>query len=354
MKAFGTTPDGRDVHLFTLRNAHGLAVELSDFGATVLRLFAPDRHGEFADVVLGFDSLDGYTVRTGSPYFGATIGRCGNRIAGGRFSLDGKVYTLATNNAPAGRPCHLHGGVRGFDKVLWRAEPLSDPNGEGLRLHYRSVDGEEGYPGNLDVSVSFTLTPDDALRIDYTAQTDQPTPVNLTNHSYFNLAGEGAPSVLGHVVTLNASRFTPVDAGLIPMGRLDPVADTPFDFLAPHTIGERIVRPNEQLRFGNGYDHNFVLDSGGGVLALAATVLEPQSGRELEVLTTEPGVQFYTGNFLDGTKRGKHGHAYERRSAFCLETQHFPDSPNQPSFPPVILRPGETYRSTTVYRFKAR
>lgn len=354
MKAFGRAPNGRDAHLYTVRRDDGFGIEVTDFGATIVRLFAPDRHGNFSDVVLGFDSIEGYARPAGSPYFGSTIGRCGNRIAHGRFTLDGRPYALATNNAPGGIPCHLHGGACGFDKVLWQAEPLTSGDGPGLCLRYLSRDGEEGYPGNLDAAVEFTVTADNAVRIDYTATTDQPTPVNLTNHSYFNLGGEGARSVLGHVLTLNASRYTPVNAGLIPLGDLAQVENTPFDFRSPHTLGERIDRANEQLRFAGGYDHNFVLDGSDGTLALAAIVLEPQSGRELEVLTTEPGVQLYSGNFLDGSLIGKNGHAYGRRSGFCLETQHFPDSPNQPSFPTVILQPGRTYRSTTVFRFKVR
>jgi aldose 1-epimerase len=353
MKAFGTTPDGQPAHLFSLRHDSGFGAEITDFGATVVRLFAPDRHGRFEDVVLGFDPVDVY-ARPSGPYFGATIGRSGNRIANGKFTLDGKPYTLATNNAPGGIPCHLHGGVKGFNRVPWQAEPVNTPAGPALRLNYRSKDGEEGYPGNVDVTVVFTIANGNALQIDYTATTDQPTLVNLTNHSYFNLSGEGARSILGHVLTMNASRFTPVNAGLIPTGELASVVDTPFDFRSPHTIGERIDRPNEQIRFGAGYDHNFVLDSGGGTLALAATVLEPQSGRELEVLTTEPGVQLYTGNYLDGSLPGKNGHTYPRRSGLCLETQHFPDAPNHPAFPSTVLRPGQTYRSTTVYRFKTR
>lgn len=351
MKSFGKTPEGRETRLFTLRRAGGLSVDVTDFGGTIVRLFAPDRNGVAHDVVLGFDSVEGY-ARPG-PYLGATIGRCGNRIAAGRFTLDGKTYQLATNNAPGGLPCHLHGGPGGFDKVLWDVEEFRDGPDPLLVLRHLSKDGEEAYPGNLDTRVAFSLTPDNGLRIDYAATADQPTPVNLTNHTYFNLAGEGSRPILGHVLTLNASRFTPVNAGLIPTGEIAPVADTPFDFRAPHTIGERIDRANEQLRFGAGYDHNYVLDSGGGGLSLAAAVLEPQSGRELEVLTTEPGVQFYSGNFLDGLT-GKNGHAYHRRTGFCLETQHFPDSVNQPSFPSVILRPGQTYRSSTVFRFKAR
>jgi aldose 1-epimerase len=352
MKPFGKTPDGRETHLYTLRHDNGFGADIADFGGTVVRLFAPDRHGRFEDVVLGFDSVDGYT-RPG-PYFGATIGRCGNRIAHGQFTLDGRTYKLATNNAPGGIPCHLHGGPGGFDKVLWTVENVVESGTHPkLQLRYLSDDGEEGYPGNVEVAVSFSLTDDNGLRIDYTARTDKPTPVNLTNHTYFNLAGEGGLPVLGHALTINASRYTPVNAGLIPTGSLAEVRDTPFDFRAPHTIGDRIDRANEQLRFGAGYDHNYVLDSGGGSLAVAAVALDPLSGRELEVLTTEPGVQFYSGNFLEG-QVGKNGHAYARRTGFCLETQHFPDSPNHPEFPSVILRPGATYRSTTVFRFKAR
>lgn len=352
MKPFGKTPDGRETHLYTLRHDNGFSADITDFGGTVVRLFAPDRHGRLDDIVLGFDSVDGYT-RPG-PYFGATIGRCGNRIAHGQFTLDGRTYKLATNNAPGGIPCHLHGGPGGFDKVLWTVENVAESGAHPkLQLRHLSRDGEEGYPGNVEVAVSFSITDDNGLRIDYTARTDKPTPVNLTNHTYFNLAGEGGLPVLGHALTINASRYTPVNAGLIPTGGIAEVRDTPFDFRAPHTIGDRIDRANEQLRFGAGYDHNYVLDSGGGSLAVAAVALDPLSGRELEVLTTEPGVQFYSGNFLEG-QVGKNGHAYARRTGFCLETQHFPDSPNHPDFPSVILRPGETYRSTTVFRFKAR
>ncbi len=352
MKSFGQTPDGRDAQLYTLENSNGIRAEIANYGGIIVRLFTRDRKGALSDVVLGFDTLAEYIAQ--SPFFGCIVGRCGNRIAGGRFVLDGQSYTLAQNNKPGGIPCHLHGGRRGFDKVLWHAEPFSSPTGSALRLQYESKNGEEGYPGNLNVTVTYVLGGDDALTIVYEARTDRATPVNLTNHSYFNLAGEGAAPVLGHVLTLNASAYTPVNAGLVPQGEIAPVADTPFDFTAPHTIGERIDRPHEQLRFAGGYDHNFVLDARGGQLALAATVLEPQSGRLMEVLTTEPGVQFYSGNFLTGSLVGKNGHVYPRRGGFCLETQHFPDSPNQPHFPSVILRPGETLHSTTVYRFSTR
>ena len=352
MSPFGTLPDGRPAQLHTLANAAGFRAEISDYGGTVVRLFAPDRRGELADVVLGFDRVEDYVAR--SPYFGCLIGRVGNRIADGTFSLNGRRYTLAKNNTPGGIPCHLHGGTRGFDKVRWTAERADTTDGAGLRLHYRSADGEEGYPGNLDVTVTYRVTPDNALRIDYAATTDQPTPVNLTNHSYFNLAGHDAGTVLGHALTIHAGGYIPVNAGLIPLGRIDPVAGTPFDFRAPHTLGDRIEVANEQLRFAGGYDHNYAIDRSGEGLVPAATAFEPKTGRLLEVLTTEPGLQFYSGNFLDGSFAGKNGCIYQRRDGFCLETQHFPDAPNQPAFPSTILQPGATLRSTTIYRFSAR
>lgn len=357
--SFGLTPDGRDCRLYTLENAAGLRADISDYGGTIVRLLAPDRSGRLADVVLGFDRAEGYVAHTS--YFGCLVGRVANRIAGSKFSLDGRTFTLATNNTPAGIPCQLHGGLRGFDRALWRAEPLTTSAGPALRLHYRSVDGEEGYPGNLDVTVTYTLA-GSALHLDYVATTDQPTPVNLTNHTYFNLAGEGSGSVLDHVLTLHARRYTPANAGMIPTGEIAPVAGTPFDFTTPHALGERIAAPHPQLQLGAGYDHNFVIDRDGAAPAAgtpsepvpAATVWEPRSGRLLEVLTTEPGVQLYTGNFLDGSLQGKGGEAYQHRHGFCLETQHFPDSPNQPTFPSVILRPGAVFQSTTVFRFSAR
>ncbi len=350
-QTFGRLPDGRESRLFALRHASGFQADISDYGGTLVRLLAPDRAGRFADVVLGFDSVARYPAE--SPYFGALIGRVGNRIAAGKFTLDGRTHSLVTNNTPDGIPCHLHGGNVGFDKVLWSAEPITRAGQPALRLRYTSADGEEGYPGNLAVEVTYALTADPGLRIDYTATTDRATPVNLTNHSYFNLAGAGLGDVLAHEVTLRASRYTPVRPGLIPTGELAPVAGTPFDFLQPRTIGERIAQPHEQLRLGSGYDHNWVLDSADGSLALAATVREPASGRVLEVLTTEPGLQFYTGNFLTGKLTGKSGATYARRGGLCLETQHFPDSVNQPAFPATILHPGQTYRSTTLYRFPA-
>lgn len=356
MTPFGRTPEGREARLFSLSHPGGLRVEITDYGGAVVRLFAPDHHGRPADVVLGFDRVEDYVAH--SPYFGCIIGRCGNRIAHGTFLLDGRMHRLTTNNSPGGFPCHLHGGHQGFDKVLWDAEPFTVAGQPALRLRHRSPDGHEGYPGTVDVTVTYTVTSDHALRIDYEATADQPTPVNLTNHSYFNLGGEGSGDVLGHVLTLPARHYTPVNAGLIPTRQIVPVAGTPFDFTAPHKIGARIDSPNEQLRFAGGYDHNYVLDreapAAPDALVLAASVLEPLSGRLLEVHTTEPGLQFYSGNFLAGAFAGKNGHVYRRRAGFCLETQHFPDSPNHPSFPSVILRPGHTLRSTTLYRFNVR
>jgi len=350
MKPFGRIPDGREARLFTLENAAGFRADISDYGGAVVRLLAPDVQGRLGDVVLGFDRAETYAAH--GAYCGTLIGRYGNRIARGRFSLDGADYVLAKNSGAGPTACHLHGGTQGFDKVLWQAESLATPDGPALRLRYRSPDGEEGYPGNLDVTVVYTVTAGNELRIDYQAVTDRATPVNLTNHAYFNLRGEGDGDVLGHVLELNAMAYTPVDEALIPTGEIGFVGGTPFDFRHPHAIGERIAEADEQLRRAGGYDHNFVLERDGGGLARAATVREPESGRILDVLTTEPGVQFYSGNFLDGTLRGKSGRLYARRSGFCLETQHFPDSPNQPDFPSTILRPGQTLRSTTVYRFR--
>jgi aldose 1-epimerase len=339
---FGKTPDGTEVALYTFRNSHGMEVSITPWGATVTAIRVPDRQGKAADVVLGFDSLAGYLGT--DPYFGASIGRYGNRIAKGSFKLDGNTYTLARNDGEN----HLHGGKQGFDKRLWTARELPKP-AAGLELRYVSADGEEGYPGALSVTVTYTLTETNELRIDYRATTDKPTVLNLTNHSYFNLAGGG--DVLGHQVQINASRFTPVDSGLIPTGELRGVKGTPFDFTAPHAIGERINASDEQLRFGKGYDHNWVLDGASGAIRLAARVSEPTSGRVMEVLTTEPALQLYTGNFLDGSVHGKGGRAYAYRGAMCLESQHYPDSPNHPAFPTTTLRPGQTYSSTTIYRF---
>jgi aldose 1-epimerase len=352
VRAFGKMSDGRPVHLYTLKNASGLIAEISDYGGIVVSLRVPDRSGHSADVALGFNTLAEYQEK--SPYFGAIIGRVGNRIAHGKFSLDGKTYTLVTNNNPGGMPCQLHGGIKGFDKVLWAADSAQRDGEPALRLRYLSVDGEEGYPGNLQVEVVYSVTKDNGLRIDYTATTDRATPVNLTNHSYFNLRGEGEGTILDHELTLHASRYTPVNAGLIPTGELAPVAGTPLDFTQPHKIGERIGAANEQLKRGLGYDHNFVIDGANGELRSAAVVHEPTTGRVMEVLTTEPGIQFYSGNFLDGKSNGKSGRPHAYRTGFALETQHFPDSVNQPNFPSIILRPGQTYRTTTLYRFSAK
>ena len=338
---FGQTSTGERVELYTLRNAKGVEAAITNFGGILVSLKVPDRDGKLGDVVLGFDSLDGYLKR--HPYFGAIIGRYGNRIGQAKFRLDGIEYPLARNNGEN----HLHGGIRGFDKVLWKAKV----NGQSLELSYLSKDGEEGYPGNLAVTVSYTLTDNNELRIDYGATTDKNTVVNLTNHSYFNLAGQGEGNILAHQVMIDADRFTPVDKGLIPTGELRNVEGTPFDFRKPHAIGDRVDAKDEQLTLGNGYDHNFVLNGPAGSLRLAARVTESKSGRVMEVLTTEPGVQFYIGNFLDGTLKGKEGKVYQRRYGFCLETQHFPDSPNKPNFPSVLLKPGSRYLSTTIFRF---
>jgi len=346
---FGTTRSGAPARLYTLENVDGFRVEISDFGGTVVRMIAPDRQGRSADVVLGFDSVERY--ETDSPYFGGIIGRFGNRIAHGQFMLDGAVIKLPCNNTPNGIPCHLHGGVVGFDKVMWSATAKMTAEGPSLRLTYGSSHGEEGFPGNLGVTVTYTVTAENALRLEYHATTDRPTPVNLTNHSYFNLRGEGNGTILGHQLTLNARSYTPVNAGLIPTGAIAPVSGTPLDFTSPRAIGESIDANDEQLRHAGGYDHNWVLAQEHAGLTLAARVYEPESGRTLDVFTTEPGIQFYSGNFLNGSLAGKAGQHYPWRGGFCLETQHFPDAPNQPHFPSVILRPGQEYRSSTEYRF---
>ncbi|MFD2785633.1 aldose epimerase family protein [Hymenobacter rubripertinctus] len=343
---FGRLPDGTAVLLYTLTNAHGLRATISTYGGTLTSLLVPDKTGRPGDVVLGFDTLEGYQspeFRKANPYFGALIGRYGNRIARGRFSLDGQPYQLARNNGENS----LHGGNQGFDKVVWDAVPGLSAAGQTLRLTYLSPAGEEGYPGNLRVTVVYTLTADNALQIDYSATTDQATPVNLTNHTYFNLALGQQPDVLAHVVRLAADHYTVVDDDLIPTGELRPAEDTPFDFRQPRAIGEQLAR------VPGGYDHNWVLNPEAKTL-LAATVYEPTSGRVMEVSTTEPGVQFYTGNFLDGTLTGKNGVRYAKHAGFCLETQHFPDSPNQPTFPDTVLRPGQTFQSSTRYRFGVR
>jgi len=340
---FGKTSDGVPVQIYTLTNQNGLEARITNYGGIVVSLKTPDRRGVMADIVLGFDTLSGY-LTSPSPYFGALIGRYGNRIGHARFTLDGVEYKLAANNGANA----LHGGLRGFNKVVWTPRELPDG---GLELTYLSKDGEEGYPGNLKVIVAYHLTDANELRIDYAATTDKDTVLNLTNHSYFNLKGAGNGDILDHLVTLNADRFTPVDAGLIPTGELRSVAGTPFDFRKPAAIGARIEQNDEQLKLGKGYDHNFVLNKNGAAPSLAARVEESSSGRVLEVLTDQPGVQFYTSNNLDGTIKGAAGKAFGHRGALCLETQHFPDSPNHPKFPSTLLKPGQQFHSATIYRF---
>ncbi len=340
--AFGTVA-GRPVEVYTLRNAKGVEARVTNFGGVIVSLKTPDRAGKLEDIVLGFDSVTPYIA--GAPYFGAIIGRYGNRIGNAQFTLDGKTYTLAKNDGAN----HLHGGVKGFDKVIWAAEPFTGKGERGLVLKYTSADGEEGYPGTLKATVTYTLTDANELAVEYVATTDKATPVNLTQHSYFNLAGAGIGDILGHKLMIAASGFTPVDAGLIPTGAIAPVKGTPFDFRVPTAIGARIDADDPQLKNGKGYDHNWVLDRKGKGLQLAARVVEPTSGRTLEVRTTEPGLQFYAGNFLDGTIKGKGGKVYGHRTGFCLETQHYPDSPNKASFPSTILRPGQEYRTRTVF-----
>jgi aldose 1-epimerase len=344
-----SAPAGPSAELFTLTNAHGIEVRLTNYGGIITSLKTPDRSGRFADIVLGYDSLSGYLRDT--PYFGAIVGRFGNRIARGRFTLDGTTYRLAINNGPNS----LHGGLRGFDKVVWNAEPFRNQQGVGVALDYTSADMEEGYPGTLRSRVTYTLTDDNRLIVDYQATTDKATPVNLTQHSYWNLAGDASRDILAHVLTINADAMTPVDSTLIPTGEIASVAGTPFDFRTPMPIGARIdQRQNAQIRYGGGYDHNFVLNRGGtaaGALSLAAHVAEPTTGRTLDVFTTEPGLQFYSGNFLDGSITGKSGHVYHYRYGLVLETQHYPDSPNHPNFPSTILHPGEKYSTPTVFQF---
>ncbi|HXK62546.1 MAG TPA: aldose epimerase family protein [Acidobacteriota bacterium] len=345
---FGKTADGQTVDLYTLTNDNGMVVKITNWGATIVSVFTPDRAGNSADVVLGYDDLDGYL--TDRAYFGCTVGRYGNRIGQARFTLDGKEYQLARNDGEN----HLHGGVAGFNKKLWHAKEINRPEAVGVQMNYVSQDGEEGYPGNLDVTVTFTLDNQNQIRIDYLATTDKPTVVNLTNHSYFNLLGDAAGDILGHELTINADRFTVVDSGLIPTGELRPVEGTPLDFRQPKTVGSRIEEGYEQLVLGRGYDHNWVINQEGNAPWLAARVFEPKTGRVVEVFTSEPGVQFYSGNFLDGTIKGKKGVVYQKRYGLCLETQHFPDSPNRPEFPSTTLRPGEKYETTTIYRFSVR
>jgi aldose 1-epimerase len=347
---FGKTPDGKQVDLYTLTNAHGMKAKIITYGGIITELDAPDRDGKMGDVVLGFDNLQSYLA--GSPYFGALIGRVANRIAKGRFKLDGKEYKLSVNNGPNA----LHGGEKGFDKVVWRAESAETKDGPTLKLTYLSPSGEEGYPGNLTVHVTYTLTNDNELRIDYTATTDKATPVNLTNHSYFNLGGPGSGDILGHEVMIAADKYTPVDGTMIPTGEIKPVKGTPLDFTKPTTIGARIdeLKPDEATANPGGYDHNYVLRGDSKERAMVASVHEPKSGRTMEVYTTEPGLQFYTGNFLDGKLKGKNGVVYKKHQAFCMEADHFPDSVNHADFPTTILAPGKTYTQTTVYKFSAK
>jgi len=348
-KVFGTTADGKTADLYTLKNKNGMQVSITNFGATVVSIMAPDKTGKMADVALGYDDLAGYELNKN--YLGVLVGRYGNRIAHGKFSIDGTEYTLAKNNGDNS----LHGGIKGFNKAMWEAKDVSKGGEAAVEMKYVSKDGEEGYPGNLSVTVFYTLTNKNELKIDYSATTDKKTVVNLTNHTYFNLAGQGNGDILKHELMINADTFTPVDSGLIPTGELKKVEGTPFDFRKATAIGARIDADDEQIRLGGGYDHNFVLNRQKATgLSLAARVSDPASGRTMEVWTTEPGVQFYTGNFLDGSFKGKGGSVYQKRTALCLETQHFPDSPNHPSFPTTLVKPGEKYHTTTVYKFEAK
>ncbi len=341
-KPFGALPDGTAVEIYTLTNSNGLEAKIMTYGATLVTMKTPDRDGILDDIVLGRDTVADYVED--SPYFGATVGRCGNRIAHGRFLLDGETYVLAANDGEH----HLHGGVKGFDKVVWHAKALRHENDGAVKFTYLSRDGEEGYPGNLSVAVTYVLTEENELKIYYEAETDKATPVNLTHHSYFNLAGQGSGNILGHELFLNAAFFTPVDSGLIPTGEIEAAAGTPWDFTTPHSIGREIARVE------GGYDHNFILNKTADELSHAAAVYEPDSGRTMDIYTTEPGIQFYSGNFLDGSITGKRGKVYRKHFGFCLETQHFPDSPNQPDFPSVILRPGKKLSSLTIHKFSVR
>ena len=338
--------DGKQVRLFFLKNKNGLEMAVTNYGAKVVSLMVPDKAGKFEDIVLGFDNIDGY-LNANEPYFGAAIGRYGNRIADGAFTLEGKKYTLATNNGKN----HLHGGKKGFNANVWDTKQVGSNTLEFTRL---SPDGEEGYPGNLQVKMIYTLTDDNEFKVTYEAETDKTTVINLTHHSFFNLQGAGNGSINDHVLMIDAEKYTPVDETLIPTGKIEPVKGTPMDFTTATAIGERVDADFEQLRFGKGYDHNWVLNNSDGSPKLAASVWEPKSGRYMEVFTTEPGLQFYGGNFLDGKDKGKGGKPYDFRTAFCLETQHFPDSPNQPSFPSTVLKPGVKYQHLAIYKFSVK
>jgi aldose 1-epimerase len=342
---FGTMPDGRTVDIYTLRNSKGAEACILTYGGIVQKLTMPDKNGKFADVVLGFDNLQDYINK--SPYFGALIGRFGNRIGGGEFTLDGHTYTLPKND----HGNTLHGGLKGFDKVLWTARPSVGVHGPQLTLAYVSKDGEEGFPGNLEVTAIYTLTENNELKLEFTARTDKPTVINLTHHSYFNLSGQGSGSILDDLVYINSDEITAVNSQLIPTGQFENVTGTPFDFRTPTAIGARINDPNQELQYGPGYDFNWVINKPSGQLGLMARVTDPNSGRVLEVWSDQPGLQFYTGNFLDGTLVGKDGKVYTRRSAFTLEPQDYPDAPNQPNFPSCVLRPGQTYHNTIEYKF---
>lgn len=346
-------PDGTPIDIYTLRNANGMEARIITYGGIVQSLRVPDKNGQLADVVLGFDSLDGYIspkYLNACPYFGALIGRYGNRIGGAKFTLDGQTYELAKNN----NGNTLHGGVKGFDKVVWTARPYDTPLGQALELTYVSKDGEEGFPGTLTVKAVYTLTTDNALRLDFTATTDKDTVCNLTHHSYFNLAGQGSGDILSHLVYINSDKTTPVDSELIPTGGYADVSGTPFDFRKPTAIGARINDPNQQLQYGPGYDHNWVINKPLGKFGLQARVTEPTTGRVMEVWSDQPGLQFYAGNFLDGSITGKDGKVYQRRSGFCMEPQHYPDSPNEPQFPTTELKPGQTYKNVIVYKFSVK
>lgn len=346
--SFGSLPDGTPLKLYKLRNASGMEADITNYGGIITALRTFDRDGKLEDVVLGYDSLAGYLKAPS--FFGALVGRYGNRIANGKFKLDGKTYTLVQNNGKN----HLHGGTRGFDKVAWAPEASSTPDSATLKLTYLSKDMEEGYPGNLQVTVVYTLTNDNSLKISYEATTDKPTVVNLTNHSYFNLSGNTKRDALGQTLTLKASKYIPVDAGLIPTGEIKPVKGTPFDFTQPAVIGARIDDNHPQIKIGRGYDHCYVFDKPLGSYAHVATLYDSISGRQMDMFTSEPGTQLYSGNFLDGSVTGKFNTVYARRYAVCLETQHFPDSPNKPEFPSVVLRPGEVYKTQTTYQFSAK